>query len=270
MATQMQASLDIGWLALTLFMLVLLVPLGIGRLFNLKLGGEMLLAAARMTAQLLLVGFYLKFLFSLESLWVNLLWLSVMLLVGASAILGGARLPKARLMLPLLFSLSLSLLPLLALLLLALLQPTPLYQAQYMIPLAGMLLGNSLSGNILALQRLFNAFEEKQEDYQGRLALGATPWQAAFPFIQGALQQALAPSIAAMGTMGLVTLPGMMTGQILGGSDPLVAVKYQVVIMLAILVMLSLSVASALSLAVRQCLNHSGKLLIKRVDSLKN
>lgn len=125
MANQMQASLDIGWLALALFMLVLLVPLGIGRLFNLKLGGEMLLATARMTAQLLLVGFYLKFLFSLESLWVNLLWLSVMLLVGASAILGGARLPKARLMLPLLFSLSLSLLPLLTLLLLALLQPSP-------------------------------------------------------------------------------------------------------------------------------------------------
>ncbi|WP_235375299.1 ABC transporter permease [Shewanella sp. cp20] len=270
METQMQASLDIGWLPLALFMLVLLVPLGICLLFRLKLGKTMLLAAARMTLQLILVGIYLKFLFNLESLWINLLWLFVMLLVGASAILGGAKLPKTRLLLPLLFSLSISLLPLLALLLLALLRPTPVYQAQYLIPLAGMLLGNSLSGNILALQRLFNAFDEQQETYQGRLALGATPWQAALPFVQSALQQAMAPSIAAMSTMGLVTLPGMMTGQILGGSDPLIAVKYQVVIMLAILVMLSLSVAIALSLAVRQCLNKSGKLLIKRNCVSKN
>ncbi len=262
---EMQTSLDIGWLSLGLFMLILLVPLGINWGFRLAQGRAMLLAATRMTAQLLLVGIYLKFLFNLESLWVNLLWLALMLIVGASAILGGAKLPKRRLMPALLFSLCISLLPLLGLLLLALLQPTPVYQAQYLIPLAGMLLGNSLSGNILALQRLFSALEEKQEEYQGRLALGARPWQAAFPFLQNALQQALAPSIAAMSTMGLVTLPGMMTGQILGGSDPLVAVKYQLVIMLAILVMLSLSVACALSLALRHSLDHSGKLLIKRI-----
>jgi putative ABC transport system permease protein len=215
-----------------------------------------------MSCQLILVGLYLQFLFELNSLLLTASWLVLMLLVGASSILSSAKLPKPRLYLPVLAGLVLGLTPLLLLLLLALLQPSPVYSAQYLIPLAGMLLGNSLSGNIIALTRLFTDFNDNKAQYEGALALGATPKQAAVPFVQSALRQSQAPILASMTATGLVTLPGMMTGQILGGTDPMIAIKYQLVILVAIFVMLSISVTATLVLAIRFAINRSGRVLI--------
>ncbi len=179
-----------------------------------------------MTVQLILVGLYLQYLFLLDSLWINIAWLLIMLLVGASAIISKAKLPKKFLYLPVLLGLSLGMLPLLWLIIVYLLSPTPIYMAQYLIPTAGMLLGNCLSGNIIALQRLFGGFKEREAEYQGALALGATPKQASLSFVQAAIKQSFAPILASMSTTGLVTLPGMMTGQILGGVAPIIAIKY--------------------------------------------
>ncbi|PMG73031.1 ABC transporter permease [Shewanella sp. 10N.286.51.B7] len=252
--------MDISWLALGLFMLVLIVPFAINRSYQLHLGKEISIAVVRMTLQMALIGLYLQYLFHLDNVWVNLAWLLVMLLVGASAIISKAKLPKRPLMGPICTGLLLGLMPILLVMMLWLFQPTPIYSAQYLIPTAGMLLGNSLSGNIIALQRLFAAFEEKQPQYHGALALGASPKQAAAPFVQTALQQSFAPILASMATTGLVSLPGMMTGQILGGVDPIIAVKYQIVILVAIFATLTISVATSVSLSVRKLLTHSGKM----------
>ncbi len=252
--------MDISWLALGLFMLVLIVPFAINRSYQLHLGKEISIAVVRMTLQMALIGLYLQYLFHLDNVWVNLAWLLVMLLVGASAIISKAKLPKRPLMVPICTGLLLGLMPILLVMMLWLFQPTPIYSAQYLIPTAGMLLGNSLSGNIIALQRLFAAFEEKQPQYHGALALGASPKQAAAPFVQSALQQSFAPILASMATTGLVSLPGMMTGQILGGVDPIIAVKYQIVILVAIFATLTISVATSVSLTVRKLLTHSGKM----------
>ncbi|MCL1046424.1 ABC transporter permease [Shewanella electrodiphila] len=252
--------MDISWLALGLFMLVLIVPFAINRSYQLHLGKEISIAVVRMTLQMALIGLYLQYLFHLDNVWVNLAWLLVMLLVGASAIISKAKLPKRPLMVPICTGLLLGLMPILLVMMLWLFQPTPIYSAQYLIPTAGMLLGNSLSGNIIALQRLFAAFEEKQPQYHGALALGASPKQAAAPFVQTALQQSFAPILASMATTGLVSLPGMMTGQILGGVDPIIAVKYQIVILVAIFATLTISVATSVSLTVRKLLTHSGKM----------
>jgi len=259
----MQSSLDISWWQLAVFMLVLLVPLVVNFRFSLGLTTEMTLAVVRMSLQLVLVGLYLQFLFELNNPILNLIWLVVMLLVGSSAIISSTALPAKYLYLPVLSGLLLGLAPLLLLLLLALLQPVPVYNAQYLIPLAGMLLGNSLSGNIVALQRLFTAFKDKKGEYEGALALGATPAQASLPFVQSAMQQAFAPILASMTTTGLVTLPGMMTGQILGGVDPLTAIKYQLVILVAIFVMLSISVTASLYLGIRTSIASTGLVKAK-------
>ncbi|QLE86834.1 ABC transporter permease [Shewanella sp. Scap07] len=262
----MQATIDISWLAVSLFLLILVIPAAINTYFRLKLGKEIVTAVARMTIQLILVGLYLGVLFELNNPWLNIAWLLVMVLVGASAILSGAKLPKRALFSPLAIALSTATFPLMVLLLIVLLQPSPFYSAQYLIPLAGMLLGNCLSGNIVALQRLFSAFSEKKADYESALVLGATPRQAAWPFVQSALQQSQAPILASMATTGLVTLPGMMTGQILGGTDPMIAVKYQLIIMVAIFVMLSVSVTIALLLTLRVALHSTGYIAIKQLS----
>lgn len=144
-----------------------------------------------------------------------------------------------------------------------LVQPTPLYSAQYMIPLAGMLLGNSLSSNIIALQNLFTAFEERKTEYEAAISLGASPKYASFPFVQEALRKSMAPILASMTATGLVTLPGMMTGQILGGASPLVAIKYQLVIMLAIFVMLNISVVITLEMTLSSVQTKEGRVRVK-------
>ncbi|MGF1764028.1 ABC transporter permease [Aliivibrio kagoshimensis] len=254
----MQSSIDISWFELGLFMTVLIIPFFINHHFQLELGKKISTSVVRMTAQLALVGLYLQFLFDLNSALLNIIWLAVMLCVGASAIIDNSGLPKKTLYLPVFIGLLFGLVPMLSILLLVLLKPTPLYSGQYLIPLAGMLLGNSLSGNIIALQRLFTAFNEKKHEYEGALALGAKPPFAASPFVRSALQQSFAPIIASMATTGLVTLPGMMTGQILGGVDPMVAIKYQLIILVAIFVMLSVSVTTTLILAIHTTITPSG------------
>ncbi|MBY6017717.1 ABC transporter permease [Ferrimonas balearica] len=258
----MNHIIDIPWWQLALFATVLLVPLAINQHFQLGQGRTTLIAFARMTAQLALVGVYLKFVFTHDSLLLNLTWLAVMTLVGASAILGNSNLRHRRLVLPVLAGMVLSLLPVLGLLLLGLLQPAPWYSAQYLIPLAGMLLGNTLSGNVVAMRGYFGALKHDFSLYEGALALGCTPRYAARPFVRQAIKQAQAPQLANITATGLVTLPGMMTGQILAGTDPHIAIKYQLVIMIAIYVMLSLSVTITLLLGQRAVLAPTGQVLI--------
>lgn len=219
-------------------------------------------SVARMFVQLTLVGAYLEFVFSTNNLWLNLAWIAVMLGVGASAIVGKAKLPRKVLFTPVVSGLVIGLAPILFILCWLVVQPTPIYSAQYVIPLAGMLLGNSLSGNIVALQNLYTAFDERNEEYQVAIALGAPPLFATLPFVRAAMQKAFAPILASMATTGLVTLPGMMTGQILGGASPMVAIKYQMMILIAIFVMMSISVTLTLQFSLRRSINENGRVIM--------
>jgi len=258
----MQVSMDISWWHLASFSLLLLFPFAINYRLKLNINRTAILAIIRMTTQLLLVGLYLKYIFTLNSQLLNVFWLLIMLLVGASAIISTSKVNKKRLLVPVLTGLIVGLLPILSVLLYFILQPKPLLSAQYLIPLSGMLLGNSLSGNIIALQQFSNAFVDKKAEYEGALALGATPEQASEEFRQSALQNSLAPILASMTTTGLVTLPGMMTGQILAGTDPMIAIKYQIMIMIAIFIMMNISIAICLKLTVRFAINNAGLVSI--------
>ncbi|MDC5848152.1 iron export ABC transporter permease subunit FetB [Vibrio europaeus] len=259
----MDSVVDISWSVLALFFSLLVIPLLISQHYKLKIGNEITASVTRMTLQLLMVGFYLQYLFKLNSLAINALWLVLMTLIGASAIIGKAKLPKKALLLPVTIALTTGLFPMLTVISVLVIQPQPLYSAQYMIPLAGMLLGNSMSGNIVALQNVFTALDERKSEYEAAISLGASPKYATLPFVQDAMRRSLAPTLATMSTTGLVTLPGMMTGQILGGASPLVAIKYQILIMVAILVMMSLSVMLSLQLTIKKCINNEGRVLVK-------
>ncbi|MCG7563006.1 ABC transporter permease [Pseudoalteromonas sp. McH1-42] len=256
----MQQVIDIQWWQLGLFSLTLLLPFTINALYQLKIGKEAVIGLIRMVVQLFLVGLYLEYLFTLNNLWINLVWLLVMLLVGSSAIISKARLPRRPLFLAVFTGLCAGLLPLLGFITVVVVQPTPYYHAQYLIPLAGMLLGNSLNANIVCLQHFFDAFKTRWSEYEAALSLGAPVRAATQPFVQNALQKALAPILATMATAGLVSLPGMMTGQILGGASPMVAIKYQVMIMIAVWAMMSVSITMCLFIAVRNVISPQGRL----------
>ena len=121
-------------------------------------------------------------------------------------------------------------------------EPNVIFSSRYIIPLEGMILGNLLKCNIIGIDRFFSEVRKRKDEYILYVSLGANHNEALKPFWNSAYRAAVKPQLAALSTMGLVALPGMMTGQMLGGSDPVEAVKYQILIMLAIFASASFSV----------------------------
>lgn len=239
-------TLDIELPRMALLYGLCLLPWTLLWLIGLRLTRDIGIGILRMSIQLALVGIYLKMLFDLNHPWLNGLWILMMLLVADFSILRRAGL-KARYFAPATFTaIASSILFSTGYLVILVIQPTHYYDARYIVPLAGMILGNCLQGNIIALERFYSALRKNENEYTTFLMLGATRWEAVRPYFRDAVKAALNPTIAGMATMGLVSLPGMMTGQILGGSEPWLAVKYQIAIMICIFT--STTIASIVNL----------------------
>ena len=110
------------------------------------------------------------------------------------------------------------------------LQLDNIFSAQYFIPIFGILMGNMLSSNVIALNTYYSGLKREQQLYRYLLGNGATRQEAQAPFIRQAIIKSFSPLIANIAVMGLVAFPGTMIGQILGGSTPNVAIKYQMMI----------------------------------------
>lgn len=239
-------TLDIALAKMVLLYGLCLFPGLMLWLIGLRLSRDIGISILRMTIQLALVGIYLKTLFNLNNPWLNGLWILVMLIVADLSILRRAGLKVRYFVLATFTAISCSILFSTAYLVILVIQPTHFYDARYIVPLAGMILGNCLQGNVIALERFYSALRKNENEYATFLMLGATRWEAVRPYFREAIKAAINPTIASMGTMGLVSLPGMMTGQILGGSEPWLAVKYQVAIMICIFT--STTIASIINL----------------------
>jgi putative ABC transport system permease protein len=237
---------------------LLALPLAVSALFGLRRTREIVVAVVRMTVQLGLIGLYIEGLFRIDSPWLNALWIAVMISVAGSTILRQSGIHRRPLVLAAVVA---SLVPGILLpvgVLLLAVRPDPWYTAAMVVPLVGMVLGNSLRGNIIALSRLREGLAAGRVLYASRLMAGATRREALVPLLRDALQASLAPQIASISTIGLVSLPGMMTGQILGGASPITALRYQIAIMLTILAAVAL--AAVLNLVV------AGRLLVDDHD----
>ncbi|TRW94643.1 ABC transporter permease [Candidatus Methylobacter oryzae] len=228
------ATLDIELPRMALLYGLCLLPWLLLWLIGLRLSRDIVVGVLRMSIQLALVGIYLKMLFELNQPWLNGLWILVMLLVADLSILRRAGLKARYFTLATFIAIAFSILLSTAYLVILVIQPAHFYDARYIVPLAGMILGNCLQGNVIALERFYSALRKNENEYATFLMLGATRWEAVRPYFRDAVKAAINPTIAGMATMGLVSLPGMMTGQILGGSEPWIAVKYQIAIMICI------------------------------------
>jgi UDP-glucose/iron transport system permease protein len=254
---------------LALGFLMALAPLAVMLWYRVPLVNQTLIALVRMAVQLLFVGVYLTLVFDLDRGWLTLLWLFVMIVVADLSVVRGCGLRLKRLA-PILFLALLAgtLLPMLYFSAIVLALPNTL-QAQYAIPLGGMILGNCLRADIVGLSRFFDSLRKDEKQYLQSLAQGATLAEGLRPYLRDALQAALAPTVATMATIGLVSLPGMMTGVILAGADPMDAIRYQMVIMLAIFTGTALTLWLALLLVRRGAFDEYG-LLDKRVFANEN
>jgi len=192
-----------------------------------------------------LVGLYLTFLFEQKSLLWNGIWLAVMLVTANFTTLKRAKMVRRKFFFRTLAVTSFASLLTVTLLLAVVsgsVRHSLFYDARYLIPLMGMLLGNSMAANVISLETFYRSLRERQKEFETMRLLGATVAEATQPFRVTALRAAMNPLIASMATMGIVSLPGMMTGQMLGGSPPMTAVAYQLAILVSIF---SLSVVSA-------------------------
>ncbi len=197
---------------------------------------QLLVASLRMVAQLAAVGAVLTLLFSVASLPWTLAMAAVMALIAGREVtarqarrltgmwgygLGTVTMTLAAAMLTLVA-------------LLGSLQPDPWFDPRYAIPLFGMILGNAMTGISLGLDTLTTAADKERAAIDARIALGATRFDALRPAMRESIRRGLMPMINAMAATGVVSLPGMMTGQILAGVDPAEAVRYQLMIMFLI------------------------------------
>jgi putative ABC transport system permease protein len=251
---------DIPWLSLGLCFALLAVPLAIFLLFKVKLVKVTAWSVLRMSVQLLMVGFFLTYLFEWDIPLVTLAWLLVMITFAAFSVVGSTGLKYSRYILPVLLSFLIAAFLVLLYFNGLVIGLDRLLDARYAIAIAGMLLGNSLGGAIVGIGDFYKSIKRDDNRYHYSLAAGATRFEALAPYLRGGMVMALKPALANMATMGLVFLPGMMTGQILSGEDPLLAVKYQIAIVIAIFVCITITVALSILFTARLSFDGYGVL----------
>ena len=228
------AYLDLDYTQVGLAALLVLINGAISLVLRLDLGQRLAVAGLRTVVQLLLVGLVLQAIFDLDHPAAVLGLMVFMVLTAGVAAVGRTERRYRGIFLDSTVSVWASSWLITALALVVIVQVEPWYRPQYAIPFLGMILGNTLTGVSLGLGSLGDGLRERRDEVEMYLALGATRWEAARPFVRRAVRTGMVPILNSMTVAGLVSLPGMMTGQILAGVAPAQAVKYQIVIMFLI------------------------------------
>ena len=231
---EQQGIVNLGLVNLALAYGLVLVAIALARFRNIGQEGQMLWASVRMVFQLFAVGYLLHFVFEVKS---PLPVIAILLAMAGFSlqVMGG----RTRNKMPRFYrvmgsSIFIGCGGVTFILCGLVVGYAPWYDPRYLIPLAGMIIGNSMNGASLAAERLATEISGRREEIESALCLGATSRQASDEALRSAFRAAMIPTMNTMAAMGIVSLPGMMTGQILSGTDPMVAVRYQIAIMCAI------------------------------------
>ncbi len=263
----MNETMVISVPTLFMFAAILVFPVLIFRHLRLRLTKDLIISMLRMGVQLGLVAVYLEYIFKLDMLALNVAWVLVMIVVATGSILRQSGLSWRKCLWTILPAHLLTSLLILCGFLFVF-DFGAISSARYLIPLMGMVLGNILRSNVVALDRFFSELRANEETYIQYLTLGASEAEAVRPFLRNALRAAVGPQLGTVATMGIVSLPGMMTGQILGGSSPAVAIAYQIMIMIAIFTAATVSAFLAVhfsrSVAFDACGRLDASVFLKR------
>lgn len=222
--------IDLSWVDLTLASALVLVAIALSNWQRLGLVRGFVVGAVRAVVQLVAVGYVLAFLFTTRRWYLVVLALVIMLLAATKTAIDRQRNARGSLFgitgAAMLAGTGLTLAYVDA----VVLRLHPWYDPQYVIPLFGMIVGNAMNGAALAAERLTSEMELRRGEVEAYLALGASSARASAEPVRRALVAALIPAVNGLMVVGLVALPGMMTGQILAGSSPTLAVRYQIMV----------------------------------------
>lgn len=248
----MEKIIDLNYFKFFLGYALMLIPIFILWYYKTGLVKDTIIGVIRMTIQLLLVGVYLQYIFDLNNVYINLLWVILMSIISSTTIIRRSGLKLKLFFVPVFISGLISIAITDAYFLGFIIAMENIFDARYFIPITGMLFGKNISNVILSLNAYYHRINDEQNLYQWYLANGATRNEALLPFMKHALQTAFNPLIATTAIMGLISIPGMLTGQLLGGSDPSTAVKYQIMLMITVFASSILNVVITILLSNRK------------------
>lgn len=241
-------------------------------LFKIGMGKKLLIASARMILQLFLLGFILKTLFAVSSIYFTFLAAFLMLIfAGREAFARQQKKFKGFWSFGLgTISMTISATCITIFVLLTQISPEPWYNPRYFLPILGMILGNTMNGVSLGLDNLTSIADREKSSIEARLALGHKRLEALNSVIRSALKTSFMPAINSMSAIGIVSIPGMMTGQILAGADPVEATKYQMMIMFMIAGSTGLGSVCAVIFGALRLTDNRHRLRLERLRLSKN
>lgn len=253
----------IGWPQLMLATLFIVFVGIVSIRLSLGLEKDLAISTLRTYLQLIALGLVLRWVFGIDSPWLVIGIIGVMVLVAAGIIV--RRSPDAPAGIFGSSALAMALTGFIVTFAVTglIVQVDPWYEPRYVIPLAGMVLGNSMTGIALTLERTFADLDARSDEVLALTALGATPWEAAHSSVRDALRAGLIPTINSMAAVGIVFIPGMMAGQILAGADPVTATGYQIVVMLMVAAATALGSVVSVLLTYRRRFTATGVFLEK-------
>ncbi|MEQ8652631.1 MAG: iron export ABC transporter permease subunit FetB [Kiloniellales bacterium] len=267
----MNPPIPLTWLDLLLASSFLLIAAILGLIMQLGVTRSFLVAAVRMTVQLLLIGQILTWLFLNTSLWLTLAAGTLMLLAAGYEVQARQERRLARGWSYVLGTGTLTVCCSIVLFISLTTQigVEPWYDPRYAIPLFGMLLGNAMTGVSLGLNGLVARLDADTRAIEAQLLLGADRWQALRPTLRHAMRSGFMPIVNSMAATGLISLPGMMSGQILAGNDPNEAVRYQILVMFIIGGSTALSVVASVMLTAWRVTDTRDRLRLDRLSAAK-
>ncbi len=253
----MNSVIELGfWQMFAAYMFVVVLMI-IVKIKGIPREKEILLSSVRMTLQLILTGFVLVYVFDNPSPISTVLILALM---EAFAVYNVIKRTRKKLSIRLKQVIAVSVVSgtvgCILFFLFVVVKITPWFDPQYFIPISGMLIGNSMTGVTLGVTKLVDDMQSNRDLVEGALMLGAKPKMATKEIVDSAFDSAILPTINSMVGMGIVFLPGMMTGQILSGISPVTAIEYQIAIMLGILGSVTLTTTIFVHLAYKTFFNE--------------
>jgi putative ABC transport system permease protein len=254
--------INLSWLNVAVTTFLVIAAGGCSIYLKLNLERDMIVGTIRTFIQLFLLGYVLKTVFTLNNPLVIFLLFSLMIYFAATIISGRVKEKKVPYFLPVLASMFLSYMIINTFVMTAIVQVTPWYKPMYFIPVGGMIIGNSMNALAISINIWFETLTNERDRIELYLSLGASPEESTHDNFKGAIKSGMIPSINALMSVGVVSIPGMMTGQILAGVSPLIAIKYQIVIMLLLVGSTALSTFLAMHIVRKLSFTKSQQLKI--------
>jgi putative ABC transport system permease protein len=246
------------------FGLTFIVVAGATSLYHaLKLERDLLVGTIRTFAQLFLLGYILKFIFDLQNAAVVLAIFGFMIFFAAWEIHNRVKEKQIPFFWPVFGSMLISYVIVSYVVTAVMVKVEPWWKPQYFIPLAGMVIGNSMNAIAIALERLLGELRKRRLEVEARLCLGADYKEASQDMFRNAMRAGMIPSINSMMGAGIVFIPGMMTGQILAGADPLLAIRYQIIVMIMLVGSTAIGTLLVVYLVRKLCFGPGERLLLQ-------